>query len=90
MVQEVAGGVVVSEPVTSRLLPAPHLTCSWALSEPVMAHDVVLGELAGPLLEVLTALRSRGGGVAGRRGGGACRLRVWRPGTGGDIRSGGT
>ena len=40
----------MSEPVTSRLLPAPHLTCCWALSEPVMAHDVVLGQLAGPLL----------------------------------------
>ena len=55
-----------------------------------MGHDIVLRQLTGALLEVLTALRSRGGGVAGRRGHGGCGVGLWRPGTGGDVRPGGS
>ena len=52
VVQHVAGGVVVSEPPTVRLLPALHLAGGRALREPVVGHDVVLRQLAGAHLIV--------------------------------------
>ena len=62
VVQHVAGGLEVSEPVTAGLLPAPHLTGPGRVGEPVLGQDVVLRQLAGSHLSwtAVTGLSSPG------------------------------
>lgn len=55
MIQEVAGGVVVCEPVAVRVGPALVLAGPGCRGVAVAAHDVVLTELAGSHLKVLAA-----------------------------------
>ena len=47
VVQHVAGGVVVGEPVTSLHLPTVELTGPGSVSEPVVSHDITLSQLTG-------------------------------------------
>ena len=50
LAEEVALGVEVCEPLAARALPALVLALPRGVREPVVGHDVVLGEVASPLL----------------------------------------
>ena len=56
VVQQVAGCIKVSEPVTFSISLALLLTLSGGVGEPVKRNDVVLIQLTGALLTIITII----------------------------------